>query len=140
MEHRLLERTKERFTSNYETCNELWDFGGIVLVKVEDKIIPTPYSERAGVPVEPYLTDQWFVDAEKLAIPAIKAVEEGKIKFMPEHRYNLFMSWMKNIRPWTISRQLWWGHHIPAWYDEDGNVYVAETEEEAIKWLDTIIK
>ncbi len=104
-----------------------------LMVKIEDKVIPTPYSERGGVPVEPYLTDQWFVDAEKLAVPAIKAVEEGKIKFMPEHRYNLFMSWMKNIRPWTISRQLWWGHHIPAWYDEEGKVYVAENEEEAVK-------
>ena len=104
-----------------------------LMTKIEDKIIPTPYSERGGVPVEPMLTTQWFVDAEKLAIPAIKAVEEGKIKFMPEHRYNLFMAWMKNIRPWNISRQLWWGHRIPAWYDADGNVYVAETEEEAIK-------
>ena len=104
-----------------------------LMTKIEDKIIPTPYSERGGVPVEPMLTTQWFVDAEKLAIPAIKAVEEGKIKFMPEHRYNLFMAWMKNIRPWTISRQLWWGHRIPAWYDEEGNVYVAETESEAIK-------
>ena len=104
-----------------------------LLVKTEDRTIPTPYSERGGVPVEPYLTDQWFVDAEKLAIPAIQAVEEGKIKFMPEHRYNLFMAWMKNIRPWTISRQLWWGHHIPAWYDEEGNVYVAETEAQAIE-------
>ncbi len=104
-----------------------------LMVKIEDKVIPTPYSERGGVPVEPMLTTQWFVDAKKLAVPAIKAVEEGKIKFLPEHRYNLFMSWMNNIRPWTISRQLWWGHRIPAWYDEDGNVYVAETEEEAIK-------
>ena len=104
-----------------------------LMTKIEDKVIPTPYSERGGVPVEPMITTQWFVDAEKLAQPAIKAVEEGKIKFMPEHRYNLFMAWMKNIRPWNISRQLWWGHHIPAWYDEEGNVYVAETESEAIK-------
>ena len=104
-----------------------------LLVKVEDKIIPTPYSERGGVVVEPMITTQWFVDAEKLAVPAIKAVEDGKIKFMPEHRYNLFMAWMNNIRPWNISRQLWWGHRIPAWYDEDGNVYVVESEEEAIK-------
>jgi len=104
-----------------------------LLVKIEDRIIPTPYSERGGVPVEPWLSDQWFVDAKKLAEPAIKAVEEGKIKFLPEHRYNLFMAWMNNIRPWTISRQLWWGHRIPAWYDEAGNVYVAETEEEAVK-------
>jgi valyl-tRNA synthetase len=104
-----------------------------LMTKIEDRVIPTPYSERGGVPVEPMITTQWFVDAEKLAEPAIKAVEEGKIKFMPEHRYNLFMAWMKNIRPWNISRQLWWGHHIPAWYDEAGNVYVAETEEEAVK-------
>ncbi|MFQ6777696.1 MAG: valine--tRNA ligase [Alphaproteobacteria bacterium] len=104
-----------------------------LLTKVEDKIIPTPYSQRAQVPVEPYLTYQWFVDAKKLAEPAIKAVEEGKIKFMPEHRYNLFMAWMREIRPWTISRQLWWGHRIPAWYDIDGNIYVAETEADAIK-------
>ncbi|MBO7509278.1 MAG: valine--tRNA ligase [Alphaproteobacteria bacterium] len=104
-----------------------------LMTKIEDRVIPTPYSERGGVPVEPMLTTQWFVDAKKLAAPAIKAVEEGKIKFLPEHRYNLFMSWMNNIRPWTISRQLWWGHHIPAWYDADGNVYVAETEEDAIK-------
>ncbi len=104
-----------------------------LMTKIEDKVIPTPYSERGGVPVEPMLTTQWFVDAKTLAQPAIKAVEEGKIQFMPEHRYNLFMAWMKNIRPWTISRQLWWGHRIPAWYDEDGNVYVAETENEAVK-------
>ncbi|MBO4746174.1 MAG: valine--tRNA ligase, partial [Alphaproteobacteria bacterium] len=104
-----------------------------LMTKIEDKVIPTPYSERGGVPVEPMITTQWFVDAEKLAVPAIKAVEEGKIKFMPEHRYNLFMAWMKNIRPWNISRQLWWGHRIPAWYDAEGNVYVAETKEEAIK-------
>ena len=103
-----------------------------LMTKIEDRTIPTPYSERGGVPVEPMLTTQWFVDAKKLAAPAIKAVEMGKIKFLPEHRYNLFMSWMNNIRPWTISRQLWWGHHIPAWYDADGNVYVAETEEDAI--------
>lgn len=104
-----------------------------LMTKIEDKVIPTPYSERGGVPVEPMITTQWFVDASRLAIPAIKAVEEGKIKFMPEHRYNLFMAWMKNIRPWNISRQLWWGHRIPAWYDAEGNVYVAENKEEAIK-------
>ncbi|MBR4475879.1 MAG: valine--tRNA ligase [Alphaproteobacteria bacterium] len=103
-----------------------------LLVKVEDKVIPTPYSERGAVVVEPWLSDQWFVDAQKLAVPAIKAVEDGRIKFMPDHRYNLFMAWMREIRPWAISRQLWWGHRIPAWYDADGNVYVAETEEAAI--------
>lgn len=104
-----------------------------LLVKIEDKVMQIPYSQRGGVPVEPMLTTQWFVDAEKLAKPVIEAVEAGRVKFIPEHRYNLFMAWMREIRPWTISRQLWWGHHIPAWYDADGNVYVAETEEQAIK-------
>ena len=104
-----------------------------LMTKIEDRTIPTPYSERGGVPVEPMLTMQWFVDAEKLAKPVVEKIESGAVNFLPEHRYNLFMSWMKNIRPWTISRQLWWGHHIPAWYDSDGNVYVAETEQEAIK-------
>ncbi|MBN1324932.1 MAG: valine--tRNA ligase [Alphaproteobacteria bacterium] len=103
-----------------------------LMVKIEDKTIPTPYSERGGVVVEPYLTDQWFVDAKKLSVPAIEAVESGKIKFMPDHRYNLFMAWMKDIRQWPISRQLWWGHKIPAWYDKDGKIYVAENEEDAI--------
>ena len=124
-------RGMDRYAARAAVVEDLTAAG--LMVKIEDRVIPTPYSERGGVPVEPYLTYQWFVDAEKLAQPAIRAVEDGKIKFLPEHRYNLFMSWMKNIRPWTISRQLWWGHHIPAWYDADGNIYVAETEEAAIK-------
>lgn len=124
-------RGMDRYVARKAIIEDIESAG--LMVKIEDKVIPTPYSERGGVPVEPMMTTQWFVDAEKLAQPAIKAVEDGKIQFMPEHRYNLFMAWMKNIRPWTISRQLWWGHHIPAWYDEDGKVYVAETEAEAIK-------
>ncbi|MCR4917366.1 MAG: valine--tRNA ligase [Alphaproteobacteria bacterium] len=104
-----------------------------LMTKIEDKVIPTPYSERGGVPVEPMITTQWFVNIEPLAKPAIEALEKGDVVFMPEHRKNLFMSWIREFRPWNISRQLWWGHHIPAWYDEEGNVYVAETEEEAIK-------
>ena len=124
-------RGMDRYVARKEIVADIEAAG--LMTKIEDKVIPTPYSERGGVPVEPMITTQWFVDAEKLAQPAIKAVEDGEIKFMPEHRYNLFMAWMKNIRPWTISRQLWWGHRIPAWYDEDGNVYVAETETEAIK-------
>ena len=123
-------RGMDRFTAREEVIKDIEAAG--LLVKIEDKIIPTPYSERGGVVVEPYLTEQWFVDAKKLADKAIKVVEDGEIKFMPDHRYNLYMSWMKDIRQWPISRQLWWGHHIPAWYDEQGNVYVAETEEEAI--------
>ena len=124
-------RGMDRFAARAAIVADI-DAAGL-LVKIEDKIIPTPYSERGGVVVEPYLTDQWFVDAEKLATAAIRVVENGDIKFMPEHRYNLFMSWMKNIRPWPISRQLWWGHRIPAWYDADGNIYVAESEADAIK-------
>lgn len=124
-------RGMDRYVARKEIVADIESAG--LMVKIEDKFIPTPYSERGGVPVEPMLTTQWFVDAKTLAVPAIKAVKEGKIKFIPEHRYNLFMAWMDNIRPWTISRQLWWGHHIPAWYDENGKVYVAETEEDAIK-------
>lgn len=124
-------RGMDRFTAREEVIKDIEAAG--LLVKIEDKTIPTPYSERGGVVVEPYLTEQWFVDAKKLAEKAIKVAEDGEIKFMPDHRYNLYMSWMKDIRQWPISRQLWWGHHIPAWYDEQGNIYVAETEEEAIK-------
>lgn len=124
-------RGMDRYVARKAIVEDIESAG--LMTKIEDKVIPTPYSERGGVPVEPMITTQWFVDAQKLAVPAIKAVEEGKIKFMPEHRYNLFMAWMKNIRPWNISRQLWWGHRIPAWYDTDGNVYVAETKEEAVK-------
>ena len=124
-------RGMDRYVARQEIISDI-DAAGL-LVKIEDKIMQIPYSERGGVPVEPMLTTQWFVDAKKLAEPVICAVESGRVKFIPEHRYNLFMAWMREIRPWTISRQLWWGHHIPAWYDDAGNVYVAETEAEAIK-------
>ncbi len=124
-------RGMDRFKARTEIVADIEAAGQ--LTKIEDRTIPTPYSERGGVVVEPYLTDQWFVDAKTLAQPAIAAVERGDVKFMPEHRYNLFMAWMRDIRPWPISRQLWWGHRIPAWYDADGKIYVAETEQEAIK-------
>lgn len=124
-------RGMDRFTARAEIIKDIADAG--LLIKVEDKTIPTPYSERGNVVIEYMVRDEWFVDAKKLAEPAIAAVEAGKIKFMPEHRYNLFMSWMKDIHEWSISRQLWWGHQIPAWYDADGNIYVAESEADAIK-------
>ena len=124
-------RGMDRFAARDAVVADI-DAAGL-LVKIEDKVIPTPYSERGGVVVEPYLTDQWFVDTSKLAPDAIRVVEDGLIKFMPEHRYNLYMSWMRDIRQWPISRQLWWGHRIPAWYDADGNVYVAENEADAVK-------
>ncbi|MDR0803959.1 MAG: valine--tRNA ligase [Rickettsiales bacterium] len=121
-------RGMDRFAARKAIIADLEAAG--LLVKIEDKIIPMPYSERGGCIIEYMVRDEWFVDAEKLAAPVIAAVEAGKTRFLPEPRYNLFMSWMKNIHEWSISRQLWWGHQIPAWYDEDGNVYVAETEEE----------
>ena len=101
------------------------------LVRVEDRVIPTPYGDRSGVVIEPWLTDQWYVDAAKLALPAIQAVRNGDIKIVPETWAKTWFNWLENIQPWCVSRQLWWGHRIPAWYAEDGHVFVAETEEEA---------
>lgn len=124
-------RGMDRFAARAEIIKDI-DAAGL-LIKIEDKTIPTPYSERGGVVIEYMVRDEWFVDAQKLAVAAIDAAEGGKVKFMPEHRYNLFMAWMKDIHEWSISRQLWWGHRVPAWYDADGNIYVAETEEDAIK-------
>jgi valyl-tRNA synthetase len=101
------------------------------LEKVESHTHQVPYGDRSGVVIEPYLTDQWYVDAQTLAKPAIEAVETGAMKFVPQNWENTYFEWMRNIQPWCISRQLWWGHQIPAWYDEEGNIFVAETQEEA---------
>ncbi len=90
-----------------------------------------PHGDRSGVVIEPWLTDQWYVDAATLAKPALKAVEQGDTVFEPRSYEKIYFEWLRNIEPWCISRQLWWGHRIPAWYDADGNIYVAETEEEA---------
>jgi valyl-tRNA synthetase len=103
------------------------------LVRVEDRVIPTPFGDRSGVVIEPWLTDQWYVDAAKLALPALQAVKKGDIKIVPETWAKTWFNWLENIQPWCVSRQLWWGHRIPAWYAEDGHVYVAETEEDARK-------
>ena len=102
-----------------------------LLVKIEDNPMTIPYGDRSGVVIEPWLTDQWFVDAEKLAQPAIKAVEDGRTKFVPKNWENTYFEWMRNIQPWCISRQLWWGHRIPVWYGEDGKIFCYETEKEA---------
>ncbi len=102
-----------------------------LLVKIEDNPMTIPYGDRSGVVIEPWLTDQWFVDAEKLAQPAIKAVEDGRTKFVPKNWENTYFEWMRNIQPWCISRQLWWGHRIPVWYGEDGKFFCYETEKEA---------
>ena len=101
------------------------------LEKVEPHKHQVPYGDRSGVVVEPYLTDQWYCDAPTLAKPAIKAVEEGKTVFHPKNWENTYFEWMRNIRPWCISRQLWWGHQIPAWYGPDGHIFVHEDEDEA---------
>jgi valyl-tRNA synthetase len=100
------------------------------LERVEDRVIQTPYGDRSGVVIEPWLTDQWYVDAKTLAGPAIEAVRSGKIRVVPKTWEKTWFNWLENIQPWCVSRQLWWGHQIPAWYDEQGNVFVAETEEE----------
>ena len=91
-----------------------------------------PHGDRSGVVIEPWLMDQWYVDAEKLAAPAIKAVEDGRTKFVPERWSKTYFEWMRNIQPWCISRQLWWGHRIPAWYGPDDTAFVEETEVAAI--------
>ena len=101
------------------------------LERVEDRTIQTPYGDRSGVVIEPWLTDQWYVDAATLARPAIEAVRSGKIRIVPKTWEKTFFNWMENIQPWCVSRQLWWGHQIPAWFADDGQVFVAETEAEA---------
>jgi valyl-tRNA synthetase len=97
----------------------------------EPRTIQTPFGDRGGVVIEPWLTDQWYVDAETLAQPPMQAVRDGSINIVPKTWEKTFFNWMENIQPWCVSRQLWWGHRIPAWYAEDGRIFVAETEEEA---------
>ncbi len=101
-----------------------------LLDKIEDHKLMVPRGDRSGVVIEPLLTDQWFVKIEPLAKPAIKAVEDGRIKFVPDNWSKTYFEWMYNIQDWCISRQLWWGHRIPAWYDPEGNIYVGTNEAE----------
>ena len=102
-----------------------------LIEKIEDHEHTVPYGDRSNVVIEPWLTDQWYVNAEELAKPAIKAVEEGDTVFVPKNWDKTYFEWMRNIQPWCISRQLWWGHQIPAWYGPDGEVFVAHNEDEA---------
>ena len=102
------------------------------LVEREEKVANSvPHGDRSGVVIEPWLMDQWYVNAEELAKPAIKAVEDGRTRFVPERWSKTYFEWMRNIQPWCISRQLWWGHRIPAWYGPDEHIFVEETEEAA---------
>jgi valyl-tRNA synthetase len=119
----------DRFEARRRVVALLEDQG--FLERVEDRTIQTPYGDRSGVVIEPWLTDQWYVDAKTLAGPAIEAVRSGRIRVVPKTWEKTWFNWLENIQPWCVSRQLWWGHQIPAWYDDEGNVFVAETEEEA---------
>ena len=109
---------------------EMIDGEGL-LEQVEERVIVTPYGDRSNVVIEPWLTDQWYVDAEKLAEGPIKAVRDGTIDIVPKSWEKTFFNWMENIQPWCVSRQLWWGHRIPAWYGDNGECYVAPDEEAA---------
>ncbi len=106
----------------------------------EDKMIPQPYGDRSGVVIEPLLTEQWYVNAGELAKPCIAAVEKGDTSFVPKNWEKTYFEWMRNIQPWCISRQLWWGHQIPAWYGDDGKIYVEENEEAAQKAAGPTVK
>ena len=121
-------RGLDRFEARKQLVADLDEQG--VLVKVEDHTLKVPRGDRTGAVIEPYLTDQWYVAVESLAKPAIEAVETGEIKFVPENWSKTYYQWMHNIQDWCISRQLWWGHRIPAWYDDAGNVYVGRSEAE----------
>jgi valyl-tRNA synthetase len=120
----------DRFAARKRIVARLEDFG--FLEKIEPNTHMVPHGDRSGVVIEPYLTDQWYVDAKTLAQPAIAAVRSGTTSFVPKNWEKTYFEWMENIQPWCISRQLWWGHQIPAWYGPDGKAFVAETEEEAI--------
>ena len=102
-----------------------------LLEKIEDHTHMVPFGDRGGVPIEPWLTEQWYADAATLANPAIEAVEQGRTRFVPENWSKTYYEWMRNIQPWCISRQLWWGHQIPAWYGPDETVFVAHDEAAA---------
>ena len=123
-------RGLDRFAAREKVISDLEEAGH--LEKIEDHTHMVPYGDRGGVPIEPFLTDQWFVNAHELAKPAIKAVENGDTKFVPENWSKTYFEWMRNIQPWCISRQLWWGHQIPAWYGPDNEIFVALSEQDAL--------
>jgi valyl-tRNA synthetase len=116
----------DRFAARQQVVADMQALG--LLDKVEEHRLKVPRGDRSGIVIEPYLTDQWYVDARAMAKPAIAAVENGDIQFVPKQWENTYFAWMRDIQDWCISRQLWWGHRIPAWYDAEGNIYVGESE------------
>jgi valyl-tRNA synthetase len=120
-------RGLDRFEARKAIVTDMDSLG--LLDKVDDHTLKVPRGDRSGVVIEPYLTLQWYVDAKTLAQPAIEAVETGAIKFVPQQWENTYFAWMRDIQDWCISRQLWWGHRIPAWYDDAGNIYVGADED-----------
>src|SRR3954447_2240329 len=122
-------RGMDRYEARNRIVADLEELG--LVEKIEPHTHMLPHGDRSGVVIEPWLTDQWYCDAVTLAQPAIKAVEEGRTVFVPKQWENTYFEWMRNIQPWCISRQIWWGHQIPAWYGPDGAVFVEETEEQA---------
>ena len=121
-------RGLDRFVAREQIVTDLTAAG--LLEEIEDHGLKVPRGDRSGLIIEPLLTDQWFVSTKPLAEPAIEAVEDGRIEFVPKQWENTYFSWMRDIQDWCISRQLWWGHRIPAWYDDDGAFYVGRSEEE----------
>nr|WP_306266680.1 valine--tRNA ligase [Pararhizobium sp. IMCC3301] len=119
----------DRFAARKKIVSDMDALG--LLEKIDGHTHVVPHGDRGGVPIEPYLTDQWYVDAKTLAAPAIASVREGRMEFVPKNWDKTYFDWMENIQPWCISRQLWWGHQIPAWYGPDGKVFVAKSEAEA---------
>ncbi|WP_038175340.1 MULTISPECIES: valine--tRNA ligase [Vibrio] len=118
----------ERFAARKAIVAEFDELG--LLEEVKDHDLTVPYGDRGGVVIEPMLTDQWYVRTAPLAEPAVKAVEDGQIQFVPKQYENMYFAWMRDVQDWCISRQLWWGHRIPAWYDNHGKVYVGRSEQE----------
>lgn len=121
-------RGLDRFDARKKVVADLEALG--LLDKIDDHLLKVPRGDRSGVVIEPYLTNQWYVKTQALADDAIQAVENGAIQFVPKQYENMYFSWMRDIQDWCISRQLWWGHRIPAWYDNEGNVYVGRNENE----------
>ncbi len=122
-------RGMDRFEARDKILAEIESLG--LLDKIEDNAMTIPYGDRSGVVIEPWLMDQWFVDAQRLAGPAITAVEQEQTRFVPKNWENTYFEWMRNIQPWCVSRQIWWGHQIPAWFGPEGDIFVELDEETA---------